>query len=434
MADEKRTNNENEDGVFRVRNIPGPPEEERVSFTPPLRTENFGAWADEYTDFAPPPPNEIDFADFLGHDPNRSFAPQPQSEENPNRPVETTHGPRADLYGEVVRKSAPDSPVRQSGQTVRRAPSGRGGRKNARPYESRSGGRTARNEGRNGTRPSAEDDFSEGITIRAASAKSVQEKNQKRSRPKPKKKESEEKSRLLSTPKESVRYGAGQKKKEEASRTKRRAEKREQELNQEISREKHIMDNTLGSPDKKKSVVINKKKEEEAKKKRAKLIVCGVAAVFLVIIVLAFIIGVVRECKVVNTDAKTYSDDTIQLKSGIVENKTRSLVLLIRSGSIKKNLTRNLPYLDSVKIKFDSPYNVTLTVKETSDKFCLVDGETQIWIDEKAKILDDKKKKLEKNQAKVYGFILEGKTYEIGVPLVFRKEDAGKDKEKEENT
>ena len=435
MADEKKTNNENEDGVFRVINNSEPHEEKRASFTPPIRTENFGAWADEYTDLAPPPPNKVSFADFLGHDPNQSLDPQPQSMENLTQIGETTHGPRADLYGEVVRSSNTASSGKKVNQAAQRAPSGRSVRKNPRSNGNHAAGRPVRKDGRNETKPSAEDDLSEGITIRAASAKSVQVKNKKRGRPRPKKKESEEKSELLSTPKESLRYEAEQKRKKEGElspRTKRRAERKEQELNQEISREQDIMENTVGSSDKKKSVVINIKKEEKEKKKRTKLIVCGIAGVIFVIIVLAFIIGVVRECKVVNTDLKTYSDDTIQLKSGIVENKTRSLTLLIRSGSIKKNLTKELPYLDSVKIKFDSPYNVTLTVRETSDKFCLVDGETQIWIDEKAKILDNKKKKLGKSQAKVYGFNLEGKTFDVGVPLVFKKEDAEKDKEKEE--
>lgn len=433
MADETKRNENNDDEIVRVIRSSSS-RGSRESIIPPFPTGNT-AESGSSGAFLREPSSDSDLSDFFSGETQRPVEPV----ERHQTPYRTAYGPKSSLYGEL--EAAQDE-----GEVVRsgKAPSRERAGKRPRSAAARTPARGKKNpRGKHSTqrrpgdilKPITARDIEEGVTIRSGSAKGKGKKTPgkatrstaSRITKKKKNKESAD-SKLLSTPKGTVSFDAeknkekprGKKGADESRRQQREREKTERT----IRSEEETLKSSPGSRDRRRHIVQETKREHNEKVRRAVIISSTVAGIFTIIIVLALIIGVVRDCTIVNDPKATYPVDTIQLESGIIEDRTRSLILLLKKRHLQTEVTKKLPYVESIDIHFESPYNVTLTVTETSDKFCLVDGNKQIWLDPNGKVLDDRKKSIEGKQTKVTGFDLEDRAYSVGSILSFEKEDS----------
>ena len=437
MADDKN-NRDGENSVFRVVNSPKK-SEERSTSAPPRSSGDFEAWSDGYVDLAPPPELNIDFDEFVGHSTEGTsrepFRAERQGESRAHPARQEKPEGRANTEADVVRRSRS---TRSDSEKRATTPS-----RSCQTAGSRSGGqRKARLEkGKRVNQPGArkadspkikkpfdqekkEREFVEGETIRSSSSKPLSSRKNRAQR----REKAALQSRMLSTPREAIRYDPEETKKKEkvfAARKKKKRKKLEEKIERDIDIENKSLQGGGKSDDKKKFDVQSNKRLESEKRRKIAIGAIVAVGIFAIVITLFLVIGVVKDCRIENAKAATYPVDTIQLEAGIVENKSRTAIVFLRKGRIISNITRNLPYIDSVDLKFDSAYSVTLTITETTDRFCLVDGEKQVWIDENGKVLSLTKKKLSANQAKVYGFTLEDQDVEIG--RAFSPNDKNKD-------
>ena len=96
-----------------------------------------------------------------------------------------------------------------------------------------------------------------------------------------------------------------------------------------------------------------------------------------------------------------YSAEEIYQAAGISKGKN---MLSLREKKVKNDITRKLPYIKDVKMDFELPDTVILTVKGTSDKYVITGTTTWLTIDTDGKVVSDKKQKLGEGMFRVDGF------------------------------
>lgn len=105
----------------------------------------------------------------------------------------------------------------------------------------------------------------------------------------------------------------------------------------------------------------------------------------------------------------TYKKNDILSAGGIAVGDN---MLLIRENKTSSTISQALPYIESVKVKYELPDTLKLTVKETTDKIHIVLGKSFLTLDENGKVLSNKKKKVANGCYKLLGF--EKQDYNIG--------------------
>lgn len=108
-----------------------------------------------------------------------------------------------------------------------------------------------------------------------------------------------------------------------------------------------------------------------------------------------------------------YSAEEIYQAAGISKGKN---MLSLREKKVRRDITRKLPYIKDVKMEFDLPDTVILTVTGTSDKYIVSGTNTWLTLDTDGKVVSDKKQMLKAGLFRADGFdeqaFEEGDTYE----------------------
>lgn len=153
-------------------------------------------------------------------------------------------------------------------------------------------------------------------------------------------------------------------------------------------------------------------------KKRKKLIVknavtVGTVLVFAVVFILIYCYsrGALIETVIIDGES-VYSSEQIQAAAGIERGKN---MLSLREKKVKKDITKKLPYIKDVKMEYDLPDTVILTIKATSDKYVITGQNSWLTLDTDGKIVSDKKQKIKSGMFRVDGFdvqnFVQGETY-----------------------
>ncbi len=143
------------------------------------------------------------------------------------------------------------------------------------------------------------------------------------------------------------------------------------------------------------------------KNKRKKLIIKNAVTVGSVLLfALVFIMvycysrGALIE-NIIIDGSSIYSAEEIYQAAGISKGKN---MLSLREKKVEREITRKLPYIKEVKMDFDLPDTVILTVRGTSDKYVITGTTTWLTIDTDGKVVSDKKQKLKEGMFRVDGF------------------------------
>lgn len=142
-------------------------------------------------------------------------------------------------------------------------------------------------------------------------------------------------------------------------------------------------------------------------KKRKKLIVknavtAGTVLLFAVVFILIYCYsrGALIETVIID-GSSIYTAEQIQAAAGIQRGKN---MLSLREKKVKKEITKKLPYIKDVKMEYDLPDTVILTIKATTDKYVITGQNSWLTLDTDGKIISDKKQKIKNGMFRVDGF------------------------------
>lgn len=142
-------------------------------------------------------------------------------------------------------------------------------------------------------------------------------------------------------------------------------------------------------------------------KKRKKLIIknavtAGTVLIFAVVFILIYCYsrGALIETVIID-GSSIYSAEQIQAAAGIQRGKN---MLSLREKKVKKEITKKLPYIKDVKMEYDLPDTVILTIKATTDKYVITGQNSWLTLDTDGKIISDKKQKIKSGMFRVDGF------------------------------
>ena len=134
--------------------------------------------------------------------------------------------------------------------------------------------------------------------------------------------------------------------------------------------------------------IINRAKERERKRKRNKLIARTIIClIFAVIAISVTLLVFFHVNKITVSGDPVYSDSDIISESGI---KLGDNLVFVSAKKVNNQLTVNLPYVNSVKIKRHLPSTVEIIVKETKAVFAIAsDKGTYTLLDRNGKVLEE---------------------------------------------
>lgn len=199
---------------------------------------------------------------------------------------------------------------------------------------------------------------------------------------------------------------------------------RERRENQRISKNNQRFDTyrTQG-----KSADESRRAQMKKKKQKGKLLAVISVCVLIVLVLCAIGTYVALEgapiAKITVEGNETYKKKEILSVANISVGDN---MLLVREKKTSSTLSEALPYISSVKVKYDFPDTLKLTVSETKDKYHLIFGKTFLTLDENGKVLSNKKKKVLDGCYKLTGF--EKQDYNIGLNFVADEDNGNAEK------
>ena len=156
----------------------------------------------------------------------------------------------------------------------------------------------------------------------------------------------------------------------------------------------------------------NKNKRKKLKIKNA--VTIGAVLLFGIVMIIGYCYsrGALVE-NIIIDGVSIYTPEEIHQAAGISKGKT---MLSLREKKVRRDITRKLPYIKDVKMDFDLPDTVILTVKGTFDKYVITGTTGWLTLDSDGKVVSDKKQKLSEGMFRVDGFdqqfFEQGDTYE----------------------
>lgn len=144
----------------------------------------------------------------------------------------------------------------------------------------------------------------------------------------------------------------------------------------------------------------NKNKRKKLKIKNAVTIGAVLLFGIVFIVLYSYSRGALVE-NIIIDGGSVYSAEEIYQAAGISKGKN---MLSLREKKVKRDITRKLPYIKDVKMNFDLPDTVILTVKGTSDKYVISGTNAWLTLDTDGKVVSDKKQKLKSGLFRAEGF------------------------------
>ena len=131
----------------------------------------------------------------------------------------------------------------------------------------------------------------------------------------------------------------------------------------------------------------NRSKRKKLKIKNALTI--GAVLVFALVFILLYSYsrGALIETVIID-GASIYSAQEIQQAAGISAGKN---MLSLREKKVRRDITKKLPYIKDVKMEYDLPDTLLLTVKETADKYVIATESGWLTLDSDGKVVADVK-------------------------------------------
>ena len=156
----------------------------------------------------------------------------------------------------------------------------------------------------------------------------------------------------------------------------------------------------------------NKNKRKKLKIKNA--VTIGAVLLFGIVMIIGYCYSRGAHVENIIIDGvRIYTPEEIHQAAGISKGKT---MLSLREKKVRRDITRKLPYIKDVKMDFDLPDTVILTVKGTFDKYVITGTTGWLTLDSDGKVVSDKKQKLSEGMFRVDGFdqqfFEQGDTYE----------------------
>lgn len=144
----------------------------------------------------------------------------------------------------------------------------------------------------------------------------------------------------------------------------------------------------------------NQNKRKKLKIKNA--VTIGAVLVFALIFIVLYCYsrGALIE-NVIIDGASIYSAQEIQQAAGITKGKN---MLSLREGSVRRELTKKLPYIKDVSLEYDLPDTLVLTVKETYDKYAIATSSGWLTLDSDSKVVADTKTEIKSGLFCAEGF------------------------------
>lgn len=152
------------------------------------------------------------------------------------------------------------------------------------------------------------------------------------------------------------------------------------------------------------------KRKKMAIKNAVPIVVVFVLALFVMLFFFYSNGALIENIIIEGTDV--YTAEQIYQAAGISKGKN---MYSFRETKIKRELTKNLPYIKDVKYERQLPDTVILTVKTTTDKYVISNGTGSFTLDTDGKVVSETKQTLEKGMYRVEGFesqkVTEGFTF-----------------------
>lgn len=144
----------------------------------------------------------------------------------------------------------------------------------------------------------------------------------------------------------------------------------------------------------------NQKKRKKLKIKNALTIGAVLVFALIFIVLYCYSRGALIE-NVIIDGASIYSAQEIQQAAGISRGKN---MLSLRESRVRRDLTKKLPYIKDVDVKYDLPDTLVLTVRETYDKYVIDTGSAWLTLDSDGKVVSDTKAEVKSGLFHAEGF------------------------------
>lgn len=152
----------------------------------------------------------------------------------------------------------------------------------------------------------------------------------------------------------------------------------------------------------------NRNKRKKLKIKNAVTIGSVLVFALVFIVIYCYSRGALIE-NVIIDGATVYSAQEIQQAAGITKGKN---MLSLREGRVRRELTKKLPYIKDVSLKYDLPDTLMLTVRETYDKYVIATPSGWLTLDSDSKVVADTKTEIKGGLFCAEGF--DYQTFEAG--------------------